>query len=111
MPLDLGQALRAIAVGSGQQHRCQGRAVDVGRRLEQKVDGRARVMHAVFQAQGEAAVLLYRQVITGRGEIQGARLDGGLVTCLFDTHGHPTGEHLGQLAAPLVRQVQDNDDR
>ncbi|MNF88616.1 hypothetical protein D3C84_711140 [compost metagenome] len=108
---DFGQTAGAIAVGAGQQHGGQGGTVGIRRRREQKVDGGPRIMHAVFQAQGKAAVLFHRQVIARRGEIQRARFNQRLVMRLDNAHGDSSGKHVGEMAATLVRQVQHHDDR
>jgi hypothetical protein len=50
-------------------------------------------------------------VITGRGEIQRAGLDRGLVARLEHRQGNPPGKYIRQLAAALVRHVQHDDDR
>ncbi|MNE58300.1 hypothetical protein D3C80_1533210 [compost metagenome] len=68
-------------------------------------------MHSVLQAQGKAAVPFNRQVIPGRGEIQGPGFDRGLVPGFQDRQRHTPGENFRQMAAALVRQVQDHDDR
>ncbi|MNN78457.1 hypothetical protein D3C81_1950160 [compost metagenome] len=69
------------------------------------------MMHSRLQAQGKAAVLLHRQVITGRGEIQRASLHRGLVARLKHRQGHPAGKYIRQMAVALVRHVQHDDDR
>ncbi|MNG19408.1 hypothetical protein D3C84_1035630 [compost metagenome] len=68
-------------------------------------------MYTVFLAQGKTAVLFDRQVVPGSGEIQGSGFDRGLVQRFEDRQRHAPGEDFRQLAAALVRQVQDHDDR
>ncbi|MNN83507.1 hypothetical protein D3C81_2005530 [compost metagenome] len=86
-------------------------SVGIGGRFEQVIDGRARVMQPRLQAQGKAAVLLYRQVIPGRGKIQSASIDRRFVARLKHRQGYPPGKHFGQLTAALIGQVQNHDNR
>ncbi|MNY20663.1 hypothetical protein D3C86_1541570 [compost metagenome] len=69
------------------------------------------MVHAVFQAQGKAAVLLDRQVIPRPSEIQGAGFDPRLVAGFQHRQGHPSREDFGELAASCFRQVQHHHDR
>ncbi|MOA17869.1 hypothetical protein D3C78_1381420 [compost metagenome] len=69
------------------------------------------MMHRFLQAQRQATVSLDRQVIAGRGDIQGSRHDVLLVPGFFHRHRQTMSEDTGQLAFALVRQMQYHQDR
>ena len=109
--IDLAHPSRTIAIGTCQQYRGQALLIHIGRGLKKVIDCRPRVMHRFLLTQGKTLILLHRDMVTGRGKVQGARHNRLFVLHLPDRQGHALGKHFGELAASLVGQVQHHDDR
>ena len=99
-------------VGAGEHDAEQALAVDVGRRLEQHVDRRPRVMHRLVDRQRELRPGVDQQVVVGRREVDRARLHRLLVLRPRAPAARSCGAKISaSRLGPLARQVQHDEHR